>query len=118
MHDQGQRCSCPSRRDEKSTHGGRRFLTRWLVGNSTIAAVFALLWLLLRSGARPSRLAYPCQQAALTSAGLALGAPLAAAVVAARRGLITSMRRPARVIAAILGVIAMIAVWGHISARH
>ena len=93
---------------------GSRFLTRWLVGNSTIAGLFALLWLLLRSGARPSRLAYPCQQAALTSAGLALGAPLAAALVAARRGLVSSMRRPVRVIAAILGVIAAIAVWGHV----
>ena len=114
MNDQGQGFSCHSRRDEKSTRGGRRFLTRWLVGNSTIAGVFALLCLLLRSGERPSRLAYPCQQAALTSAGLALGAPLAAAVITARRGLVSSMRRPARVIAAILGVIAMIAVWGHV----
>jgi hypothetical protein len=95
-------------------YGGRRFFTRWLVGNSTIAGVFALLWLLLRSGTRPNRLAYPCQQAALTSAGLALGAPLVAAVVAARRGLVSSMRRPARVIAAVLGVIAAIAVWGHV----
>jgi len=114
MHDQGHRCSSHSRRDEKSTHGGRRFLTRWLIGNSTIAGGFALLWLLLRSGTRPSRLAYPCQQAALTSAGLALAAPLAAAVIAARRGLVSSMRRPGRVIAAILGVIATIAVWGHV----
>jgi hypothetical protein len=114
MHNQGHRCSRHSRRDEKSTHGGRRFLTRWLVGNSTIAGVFALLWLLLRSGASPSRIAYPCQQAALTSTGLALGAPLAAAVVAARRGLVSSMRRPARVIAVILGVITTIAVWGHV----
>jgi hypothetical protein len=114
MHNQGCPCSCHGQRDEKSTQGGRRFLTRWLVGNSTIAGVFALLWLLLRSGVRPSRLAYPCQQAALTSAGLALGAPLVAAVVAARRGLVSSMRRPARVIAALLGVIATIAVWGHV----
>jgi hypothetical protein len=114
MHDQDHRCSCDSRPDEKATRWGRRFLTRWLVGNSTIAGVFALLWLLLRSGARPSRLVYPCQQAALTSTGLALGAPLAAAVLAARRELVTSMRSPARVIAAILGVIATIAVWGHV----
>ena len=114
MHNQGYPCSCHGQRDEKSTHGGRRFLTRWLVGNSTIAGVFALLWLLLRSGARPSRLAYPCQQAALTSAGLALSAPLIAAIVAARRGLTSSMRRPTRVAAAILGVLATVSVWGHV----
>ena len=114
MHDHSQPCSFHSRRDEKSIHPGRRFLTRWFVGNSTIAGVFALLWLVLRSGARPSRLSYPCQQVALTSAGLALGAPLAAAVVAARRGLVSSMRSPPRVIAAVLGVIAAIAVWGHV----
>jgi len=114
MHNQGHHCSRHRRRGKTSTRGGGRFLTRWLVGNSMIAGVFALLWLLLRSGARPSRFAYPCQQAALTSASLAFGAPLVAAVVAARRGLVSSMRRPARVIAAILGVIATIAVWGHV----
>jgi hypothetical protein len=91
-----------------------RFITRWLVGNSTIAGVFALLWLLLRSGTRPSRLAYPCQQAALASAGLALSAPLIATIVAARRGLTSSMRRPTRVVAAILGVLAIVTVWGHV----
>lgn len=114
MHHQGYPCSCHGRRDGKSTHGGRRFVTRWLVGNSAIAGVFALLWVLLRSGARPSRLAYPCQQAALTSAGLALSAPLIAAFVAARRGLTSSMRRPTRVAAAILGVLATVSVWGHV----
>jgi len=90
------------------------FLKKWFVGNTLLAGFFALLWVLLRSGTRPSRLAYPCQQAALTSAGLALGAPLIAAIVAARRGLVSSMRRPGRVIAAILGVIATIGVWGHV----
>jgi len=97
-----------------SPYGGRRFLTRWLVGNSTIAGVFALLWLLLRSGARPSRLAYPCQQAALISAGLALGAPLMAGIVAARRGLTSGMHRPTRVAAAFLGVLVAVSVWGHV----
>jgi len=115
MHDLGHRCSYHDRRNEKAIHGGRRFLIRWLIGNSTIAGVFALLWLLLRSGARPSRLAYPCQQAALTSAGLAFSASLVAAAVAARRGLASSLRRPTRVIAAALGVLLTIAVWGHIA---
>ena len=40
------------------------FLKRWFVGNILLAGFFALLWLLLRSGTKPSRLAYPCQQAA------------------------------------------------------
>jgi hypothetical protein len=70
--------------------------------------------LVLRSGPKPSRLAYPCQQAALTSAGLALGGPLIAAIVAFRRGLVSTMRHPARVVAAIVGVLVTVTLWGHI----
>jgi hypothetical protein len=114
MHDQDHHCPRHGVGGETSTCGSRRFLTRWLVGNSTAAGVFALLWIVFRSGPKPSRLAYPCQQAALASAGLALGAPLAAAVVAAWGGLVSSMRRPARVIAVVLGVIAATSVWGHV----
>ena len=39
-----------------------------------LAGVLALAWLLLRSGPRPSRLAYPCQQAAFSTAALVFGA--------------------------------------------
>ena len=50
-----------------------RRLTRhpWLV------AVAGLAWLALRSGSKPSRLSYPCQQAALGSATMVFGIPLA-----------------------------------------
>jgi len=47
-----------------------------LPGGVLIGGVLALIWLLLRSGTRPSRVAYPCQQAALSAATLAFGAPL------------------------------------------
>ncbi|MCB9853084.1 MAG: DUF362 domain-containing protein [Phycisphaerales bacterium] len=43
-----------------------------------IGAGIALLWLLLRSGAKPSRLSYPCQQAAAGAATSGLLAPLLA----------------------------------------
>jgi hypothetical protein len=62
----------------------RIFLKKWFAGNIFVAGFFALLWLLLRSGTRPSRLAYPCQQAAITTASLAFGAPLVGALIAAR----------------------------------
>jgi uncharacterized protein (DUF362 family) len=42
---------------------------------------------LLRSGSKPSRLAYPCQQAALGAAAAALGVPVAALLLALRRQL-------------------------------
>ncbi|MGB5552887.1 MAG: hypothetical protein WBO74_20595, partial [Thermoanaerobaculia bacterium] len=60
----------------------RAFLHRWFVANAYVAGIFALCWLLLRSGSRPSRLAYPCQQAAVSTATLAFGAPLVAAILA------------------------------------
>jgi len=50
----------------------RQFLKRWFVANSILPGVFALAWLLLRSGPKPSRLAYPFQQAAYSTATLAL----------------------------------------------
>lgn len=44
----------------------------------------AMLWLVLRSGTKPSRLSYPCQQSAFGLASAAFGVPLVAAVVAGR----------------------------------
>lgn len=61
-------------------------LRRWFMANALIGGLFALAWMILRSGVKPSRLAYPCQQAALTAAALALGAPVVAAIFALRRG--------------------------------
>ncbi|MGB2985710.1 MAG: DUF362 domain-containing protein [Phycisphaerae bacterium] len=48
------------------------------------SGVLALLWLLLRSGSKPSRLAYPCQQAAVGTAAAAFGAPVVAALLVLR----------------------------------
>jgi hypothetical protein len=68
------------------------------------AAVLSLAWLVLRSGSRPSRLVYPCQQAALSTLVLGLGAPVAALIVSARRHLAARIRGPAGV-GSILGVV-------------
>lgn len=46
--------------------------------------IFALLWLRFRTGTKPSRLQYPCQQAALGLAAATVGAPTVAAVVGIR----------------------------------
>lgn len=100
-----------------STHepGTQFFLKRWFVGNTLLAGFFALLWLLLRSGTRPSRLAYPCQQAAATTASLAFGAPLVGALIAARC-LAGRLIRNRRVLAtAAVGLFATIGLWGFLS---
>ncbi len=57
-----------------------------------IAGAGALAWLLLRSGTKPSRFSYPCQQSALAAATAALGVPLVAAILAGRAGLLSFMR--------------------------
>lgn len=91
------------------------FLKRWFAGNIFLAGLFALLWLLLRSGTRPSRLAYPCQQAAVTTASLAFGAPLVGALIAARC-LATRLIKNRRVLAtAAVGLFATIGLWGFLS---
>ena len=90
-------------------------LKRWFVGNTLLAGFFALLWLLLRTGTRPSRLAYPCQQAAATTASLAFGAPLVAALIAARC-LAGRLIRNHRVLAtAAVGFFVTIGLWGFLS---
>jgi len=91
------------------------FLKRWFVGNTLLAGFFALLWLLLRSGTRPSRLAYPCQQAAVTTASLAFGAPLVGALITARC-LAGRMFRNRRILAtAAIGLFMTIGLWGFLS---
>jgi len=70
------------------------FWGRWILANTMISGVLALAWLILRSGTKPSRLAYPCQQAAISIASLAFGAPFIAAVIAARYRLMAWMRTP------------------------
>ena len=56
--------------------------------------MLALLWLVLRSGTKPSRLAYPCQQAAFGVATAAFGAPFVATVVSLRGRLVAVLRAP------------------------
>jgi uncharacterized protein (DUF362 family) len=100
-----------------STHESRTqfFLKRWFIGNTLLAGFFALLWLLLRSGTRPSRLAYPCQQAAVTTASLAFGAPLVGALIAARclAGRLICDRRI--LATAAVGLFVTIGLWGFLS---
>ena len=112
---------CPQR-DERSRHrdlreAGRRhrFMRDWFVANSLLSGFLALLWLILRSGAKPSRFAYPCQQAALSTATLAFGAPVVAAVLAAWRGVIAGLRTPLGVAAAALGLVVTAGLWGYAS---
>ena len=64
---------------------GRSPWERWLVKHTMFAGLIALGWLVLRTGAKPSRVVYPCQQAAISTASLAFGAPLVAAIILCRR---------------------------------
>ncbi|MGE0482124.1 MAG: DUF362 domain-containing protein [Phycisphaerae bacterium] len=90
--------------------GGRRW--RWLPVAPLIAGVAALVWLLLRTGTKPSRLSYPCQQAAFSTASLTLGAPLVLALLAARRRVMLVLRARAGVASAALALFAVAGVWG------
>ncbi len=55
------------RGDKKRMHGAGRKTASLAVG------VGSLLWLLLRTGRKPSRAAYPCQQAAMANASAWIG---------------------------------------------
>jgi hypothetical protein len=94
------------------------FLRTWFLSNSFIAGLFALGWLILRSGPKPSRLAYPCQQAAFSAATLALGAPIVSTVLAARRHIAAGLRSPVGLAAAIAVVLGGLAASGYITGVH
>ncbi len=112
------RSSVKRHQETKSSHDDhtpRRFMRRWLMANTLVAGFFALCWLLLRSGAKPSRLAYPCQQAAMSAAALAFGVPLVSALMAGRRRVIAGFRTPVGVAVAAFGLLLTAGVWGYVS---
>jgi len=79
------------------------------------AGVFAVAWLLLRTGTKPSRLAYPCQQAALSAATLAFGAGLVGAVVTLRRRLSVRWLTPVGILLGSVGAIAALGTWSYVN---
>lgn len=99
---------------ERGPSVNRSFLGRWFVTNTLLSGFFAICWLLFRSGPRPSRLVYPCQQAAVSTAVLAFGAPFVAGVLVARRKM-SQMRSTVGISAALLGLVATFGVWGYLA---
>jgi hypothetical protein len=91
------------------------FLARWFLANLLVSGILALIWLLLRSGAKPSRLTYPCQQAAFSTASLAFGGPLVAGLVAAWRRTLGALRTRTGLAVAGLGMFATLGAWGYLS---
>ena len=90
---------------------GWGFLTRWFFTNATIGGILALLWLILRSGSKPSRFAYPCQQAALSAATLAFGVPGVSALLSGRRRLASARSRPAGLAVGAIGLVCVTGLW-------
>jgi hypothetical protein len=62
--------------------GLRGKVEKYVYGNMTVLGILSLLWLIARSGRKPSRFHYPCQKAAMANATVLLGG--AAIPVAAR----------------------------------
>jgi hypothetical protein len=91
------------------------FWRRWLLVNSLVGGLFALAWLLLRSGTKPSRLAYPCQQAAFSAASLALGGPLVSMLISARRRLAAALRTRGGVAWVAMCLFIVSAIWACLS---
>ncbi|UCF66183.1 MAG: hypothetical protein JSV80_10310, partial [Acidobacteriota bacterium] len=90
---------------------GRR-LRRWLFSQTLAAGVMALIWLIVRTGTKPSRFVYPCQQAAFSAATLAFGAPLVTTVLAIKRRALEGLSRSRTVAIAASGLIVTLAIWG------
>ncbi|MBP6876356.1 MAG: DUF362 domain-containing protein [Candidatus Eisenbacteria bacterium] len=87
-----------------------RLLGGWFLTHSLLAGILSLLWVMLRSGEKPSRLLYPCQRAALVTALLAFAAPLAAALALAHRLLARALTPRTRLHAAAVMAAAILAI--------
>lgn len=98
-----------------SCHRRRADVPRWVLAPHWLGALavgfVALLWLVLRSGTKPSRLAYPCQQSAVGLAAAAFGAPLVSTVVIGRARLVAALRCGANRTAGGLLVMLALVVW-------
>ncbi len=92
-----------------------RFLSRWFIANSVLTGLLALVWLTLRSGPKPSRLAYPCQQAAWSTALLALAAPAVSALIALRQRVVAGLRTRVGTGLVALAIVAPLCVWGAVA---
>ncbi len=77
----------------RCVRGRVRRLRKMIYGNVTLIGVLSLVWLVLRSGRKPSRLGYPCQRAALANTALLFGGTTLP-VASRLPGLLTG-RRPA-----------------------
>ncbi|MFC1851184.1 DUF362 domain-containing protein [candidate division CSSED10-310 bacterium] len=65
---------------------------RWIRSWTIISGFLALIWLILRSGTKPNRLTYPCQQAALSTATMAFGIPFGAILFDIKRRVLATSR--------------------------
>lgn len=103
--------------DQQSASHARKSkrVSKWTSTWMMISGVLALAWLLLRSGTRPNRFAYPCQQAACSAAMLAFGAPLAAALLTARRKIRGGLFTPLGLSVTALGLAITVGTWGWLS---
>ncbi len=101
--------------DGADPQGGllRRVDPRPLLAHPRVFGIVSLVWLLMRSGLRPSRVAYPCQQAALSTALVTVVAPLLAVLVAVRRRVTARTVTAGGVAAVALGLLAALTSWGH-----
>lgn len=79
---------------------------RRLLTHPALAALTALAWLVWRSGSKPTRLAYPCQRAALGTTTLFLGLPVAHGLIRLAHRL-PLCRRHARPLGAGLAALAL-----------
>jgi len=96
-------------------HRRRADVPKWVLAphwlGVLVVGFVALLWLVLRSGTKPSRLAYPCQQSAVGLAAAAFGAPLVGTVVIGRARLVAVLRCGANRTAGGLLVMLALVVW-------
>jgi uncharacterized protein (DUF362 family) len=87
----------------------------WIRAWISISGLFALLWLIFRSGTKPSRFTYPCQRAALYTASMAFGVPLTAFLLKARRGVGAAVRSPLTYVLSILGIAVTLCMGAYLS---
>ncbi len=88
---------------------------RWTYAFTPLVGIIALLWFLFRSGNKPSRIVYPCQQASLSAASLVLSAPLITILINIFRHKIARLLTFTRITIAAVLLIVLIGSYSYLS---
>lgn len=99
----------PESLEEAEPRGMKARLRRYLYGNMTLLGILSVIWLIARTGRKPSRINYPCQRAALANATVLMGGAVVPIAARLPRAFLDRRSIKAPVLRKVVGVTEIVA---------